>query len=59
MGGGAYHQVKSEIITDIQRKPQRQEIWYFVNRAQCSEDKNTWEPQESLENSQEIVEEFH
>ena len=36
-----------------------QEIRYFVECAGCSEDENTWEPPESLENAQEMVEEFH
>jgi hypothetical protein len=25
----------------------------------CSEDENTWEPPESLDNAQELVEKFH
>jgi len=32
---------------------------YFVKWKGCSEDENTWEPPESLDNAQELVEEFH
>ena len=50
---------KSEIITYVRRRLRMQEIRYFVQWAGCSEDKNTWEPPESLENAQELVEAFH
>ena len=51
--------VKSEIITYLRRRRLMQEIRYFVKWAGCSEDENTWELPESLENAQEMVEEFH
>ena len=51
--------VKSEIITYVRRRRRMQQIRYFVKWAGCWEDENTWEPQESLENAQEMVEEFH
>jgi len=35
------------------------ELRYFVKRRACSEDENTWEPPESLDNAQELEEEFH
>ena len=35
------------------------EIRYIVEWAGCSADENTWELPESLENEQEMVEEFH
>jgi len=35
------------------------ELRYFVKWMVCSEDENTCEPPESLENTQELVEEFH
>ena len=35
------------------------ELRYFVKWARCSEDENTWEPPESLENAQELVEAFY
>ena len=51
--------VKSEIITYIRRRSRMQEITYFVKWAGSSEDENTWEPPESLENAQELVAAFH
>ena len=51
--------VKSEIITYVRRRRWMQEIRYFVNWAECSEDENTWETPESLENAEELVEAFH
>ena len=55
--------VKSEIIT-YTRKVRRvsktfKELRYFVKWAGCSEDQNTWEPPEGLENAREEVERFH
>jgi len=35
------------------------ELRYFVKWKGCSEDENTWEPPESLENALELVEGFH
>jgi len=35
------------------------ELRYFVKWKGCSEDENTGEPPESLDNAQELVEEFH
>ena len=35
------------------------EIRYFVKWAESSEDENTWEPPESLENAQELLEACH
>ena len=51
--------VKSEIITYVRRRRRMQEIRYFVKWAGCSEDENTWEPPESVDNAQEMVKEFH
>ena len=51
--------VKSDIITYVRRRCRMQEIRYFVKWAGCSEDENTWEPQESSENAQELVEAFY
>ena len=51
--------VKSEIVTYVRRRRRMQEIRYFVKWAGCSEDEITWEPPESLENAQELVEAFH
>src|SRR6266403_760280 len=55
--------VKSEIISYTRRvrgrNHQMRELRYFVKWAGCSEDENTWEPPESLEHAQELVEEFH
>ena len=51
--------VTSEIITHVGRRRGMQEIRYFVKWAGCSENENTWEPPESLENAQEVVEVFH
>ena len=55
--------VKSEIIT-YTRKVRRvsktfKELRYFVKWAGCSEDENTREPVEELENGREEVERFH
>ena len=55
--------VKSEIIT-YTRKVTRvnkefKELRYFVKWAGCSEDENTWERPEGLENAREKVEKFH
>jgi len=55
--------VKSEIIT-YTRKVRRvnkefKELRYFVKWAGCSEDENTWEPPEGLENAREEVEKFN
>ena len=55
--------VKSEIIT-YTRKVRRvskkfKELRYFIKWAGCSEDENTWEPPEGLENAREEVERFH
>jgi len=55
--------VKSEIIT-YTRKVRRvnkefKELQYFVKWAGCSEDENTWEPREGLENARGEVEKFH
>ena len=54
--------VKSKIIT-YTRKVRRvsktfKELRYFVKWAGCSEDENTWEPPEGLENAREEVEKF-
>ena len=35
------------------------ELTYFVKWKGWSEDENTWEPLESLDNAKELVEEFH
>jgi hypothetical protein len=55
--------VKSEIISYTRRvrgrNRQMRELRYFVKWAGCSEDENTWEPPESLEHAQEMVERFH
>jgi len=55
--------VKNEIIT-YTRKVRRvnrefKEHQYFVKWAGCSEDENTGEPPEGLENAREEVEGFH
>jgi len=36
-----------------------EELRYFVKWAACSEDENTWEPPEGLENAREEVEKCH
>jgi hypothetical protein len=55
--------VRSEVISYTRkvrgRNRQMRELRYFVKWTGCSEDENTWEPPESLENSRELVEEFH
>ena len=51
--------VKSEIITYVRRRRRMQQIRYFVKWAACSEDENTWEQPESLENAKKMVEKFH
>ena len=55
--------VKSEVIPYTRkvrgRNKRMKEIRYFVKWKGCSEHENTWEPPESLENAQEMVEEFH
>jgi len=55
--------VKSEIIAytrKVRRRNKRMhELRYFVKWKGCSEDENTGEPPESLDNAQELVEEFH
>ena len=55
--------VKGEISTDIRkvrgRNRRMRELRYFVKRKECSEDENSWEPPQSLENAQELVEGFH
>jgi Chromo (CHRromatin Organisation MOdifier) domain len=55
--------IKSEIIS-YERRVRRQlktfkELRYFVKWKGCSEDENTWEPPEHLEQAQEMVEIFH
>jgi len=55
--------IRSEIIAytkKVRRRNKRmRELRYFVQWKGCSEDENTWEPPESLDNAQELVEEFH
>jgi len=55
--------IKIEIISytrKVRRRNKRMcELRYFVKWKGCSEDENTWEPCESLENAQELVEGFH
>jgi len=55
--------VKSEIICYTRkvcgRNKRMRELRYFVKWKGCSEDENTWEPRESLENAQELIEGFH
>jgi len=55
--------VKSEIISYERRvrgsTRSFEELCYFVKWKGCSEDENTWEPQEHLEHAKELVEEFH
>ena len=55
--------VKSQIIP-YTRKVRRVDkefkvLRYFVKWAGCSEDENTWEPQEGLVKAREIVKKFH
>jgi len=55
--------LKSEIISYTRkvrtRNKRMSELRYFVKWKGCSEDGNTWEPPESLEKAQELVEGFH
>jgi hypothetical protein len=55
--------VKSEIISYTRkvrgRNKRMRELRYFVKWKGCSEDENTWEPPESLDNAQELIESFH
>ena len=55
--------VKSEIITYTRKvgrvSKEFKELRYFVKWAGCSEDENTWEAPEGLENAREEVERFH
>jgi len=55
--------VKSEIISYTRKvrghNKRMRELSYLVKWKGCSEDENTWEPPESLENAQELVEGFH
>jgi len=55
--------VNSEIISYSRngrgRNKRMCELTYFVKWKGCSEDENTWEPPESLENAQEVIEGFH
>jgi len=55
--------VKSEIISYTRRVRGRnkrmRELRYFVKWKGCSEDENTWEPPEGLDNAQELIEGFH
>ena len=55
--------MKSEIIAYTRKvrgcNKRIRELRYFVKWKGCSEDENTWEPPESLDNAQELVEEFH
>ena len=55
--------VESEIIT-YTRKVRRvsktfKELRYFVKWVRYSEDENTWETPNGLENAREVVERFH
>jgi len=44
----------------VQGRPRTfKEIWYFIKCKGCSKDENSWEPPEHLENTQELVEDFH
>jgi len=55
--------VKSEIISYTRkvrgRNKRMRELRYFVKWKGCSEDENIWELPESLENAQELIEDFH
>jgi len=55
--------VKSKIISYPRkvcgRNKRIREPRYFVKWKGCSEDENTWEPPESLENTQELGEGFY
>ena len=55
--------VKSEIISYTRKvgshNKQMRELRYFVKWIGCSEDENTWEPPESLENAHQLIEGFH
>ena len=54
--------VKSEIISYTRkvrgRNKRMRELRYFLKWKGCSEDENTWELPESLENAQELIEDF-
>jgi len=55
--------VKSEIISYTRkvrgRNKRMHELRYFVKWKGCSEDENTWEPPEGLENAKELIEGFY
>ena len=55
--------VKSEIISYTRkvrgRNKRMRELRYFIKWKGCSEDENTWEAPDSLENTQELIEGFH
>ena len=55
--------VKSEVISYVRkvrgRNKRFRELRYFVKWKGCAEDENTWEPPESLQHAQRMVEEFH
>ena len=55
--------IRSEIIAYTRkvrgRNKRMRELRYLVKLKGCSEDENTWERLESLDNTQELVEEFH
>jgi len=55
--------VKSEIISYTRKvhgcNKRMHELRYLDKWKGCSEDENTWEPPESLENAQELIEGFH
>jgi len=55
--------VKSEIISYTRKvrsgNKRMRELRYFVKWKGCSEDENTWEPPESLNNARELIKGFH
>jgi len=55
--------IRSEIIAYTRKvrghNKRMRELTYFVKWKGWSEDENTWEPLESLDNAKELVEEFH
>jgi len=55
--------IRSEIIAYTRkvrgRNKRMRELRYFVKWKGCSEDENPWEPLDSLDNAQELVDEFH